>query len=140
MGAIDLVTNPNKDLGLSGTPHQASATFTTDDYTTAEDCLGYTGVLAVISSVAITDGQPWVWSLYECDTSDGTFTAVSDVTGVASFTNAEDNKDKFIYGNITMRYVKLKHDQTSASSGAVFSARLIKFGAAHKPVNATGTV
>jgi len=129
---------------VSIVPAAARTTTTTG---TAVDTLGYEEVFIVIATGTITDGTH-TFSLTECDTSGGTYTAVaaadiiagstgSGANGAVVDTTAAHDNALLVFGyRGNTRYLKVVCTVTGTpSTGGVYSAAVVGTRARHQPVS-----
>ena len=94
----------------------------------AVDLKGYRSCLVIIDADAWTDGTH-TFSLTECDTSGGTYTAVAstDISGSAPVIDgAPDDDQAYILGYVgSKRFIKVVSTVAGASTGAIYGALVI---------------
>lgn len=119
----------------------APAALTQDTASSAIDRAGFGSVMFVMNVGTITDGK-WGLEISECDTSDGTFTAVDDAdligtepTALESGTGKGSGTAHKVGYKGSKRYLKatIKNKATS-TTGAVAGVVAILGNPAHAPV------
>lgn len=134
-------------LDYKAKPSILPAAARTDGTVTGEyvDTLGYEEVMIVVSTGTVTDGTH-TFSLTECATSGGSYTAVAaaDITcsntgsganGVILTTAAaHDNTGVIFFYKGSLRYIKVVCVSATCSTGAVFCATVVMAKPRHAPV------
>lgn len=119
----------------------APAALTQDTASSAIDRAGYGSVLFIMDVGVITDGK-WGLEISECDTSDGTFTAVDNAnliglepTALESGTGKGGSAAHKVGYKGSKRYLKATiKEEVASTTGAVAGVVAILGNPAHAPV------
>lgn len=114
-----------------------TATVTSDSNGLIIDTVEFFKVEFSVQSGTVTDGS-YSWIIQEGAESDGSDmadVAADDILGAGvTFAATDDNVAKRIGYRGKQRYVRIRVDETGASSGGTFTATAILAGARSKPV------